>query len=121
MAIRKLTDIFVERVKPPARGRDAYFDASFPGLTLRVTAKGAKSWCLFYRLKGVQRGLTIGAYPAIKPAHARREAQTALDRVRDGVDPAQDKRARRDLRTPELDTFGAVAGDYLERHLLANR
>ena len=37
MPTRKLTDLFVERVKPPARGRLEYFDASFPALALRVT------------------------------------------------------------------------------------
>src|SRR5258708_2065920 len=121
MSTRKLTDLFVERVKPPARGRIAHFDASFPGLALRVTAKGHKSWVLFYRLRGLQRGLTLGTYPAIMPAQARREAQGALDRAREGVDPADEKRARRDMRAPEADTFGAVANDYLERHLRANR
>jgi integrase len=121
MPTRKLTDLFVDRVKPPAKGRETYFDAAFGGLALRVTANGAKSWGLFYRVKGRQRLLTIGSYPPIKPTQARTEAQAALDRVRLGIDPADEKRARRDLRTPETDTFGAVARDYLERHLRANR
>jgi integrase len=117
---QKLTDIFVERVRLPPSGRIEYFDASFPGLALRVTANGAKSWCAFYRFKGRLRRFTIGSYPAIKPAMARREAQAALERVRVGADPAEEKRARREMRTPETDTFGAVAGDYLERHVRAN-
>jgi integrase len=120
MPTQKLTDLFVERVKPPASGRVEYFDASFPGLALRVTANGGKSWCAFYRFKGRLRRFTIGAYPAIPPARARREAQAALERVREGADPAEEKRARREMRTPETDTFGAVAGDYLERHVRAN-
>jgi hypothetical protein len=117
---QKLTDLFVERVKPPASGRVEYFDASFPGLALRVTSNGGKSWCAFYRFKGRLRRFTIGPYPTIKPAQARREAQAALERVRDGIDPAEEKRARREMRTPESDTFGAVAADYLERHVRAN-
>jgi integrase len=120
MPTQKLTDLFVERVKPPASGRVEYFDASFPGLALRVTANGGKSWCAFYRFQGRLRRFTIGAYPTIKPARARREAQAALERVRDGVDPAEEKRARREMRTPDTDTFGAVAEDYLERHMRAN-
>src|SRR5439155_19021616 len=63
---------------------------------------------------------TIGRYPSLKPAQARKEAAAALVRVREGVDPAEEKRARRDLRTPETDTFGAVAQDYLEQHLKTN-
>jgi len=116
MPTRKLTDLFVERAKPPTRGRVEYFDAAFPGLALRITESGGKSWCAFYRFKGRLRRFTIGSYPAIKPAQARREAVAALERVRGGVDPAEEKRAQREMRTPETDTFGAVAHDYLERH-----
>ena len=74
MPTKKLTDLFVERAKPPATGRVEYFDAAFPGLALRITANGSKSWCTFYRFNGRLRRFTIGAYPAIKPAQARREA-----------------------------------------------
>jgi integrase len=116
MPTRKLTDLFVDRAKPPLHGRIEYFDAAFPGLALRITDNGSKSWCIFYRFKGRLRRFTIGSYPAIKPAQARREAAAALERVRGGVDPADEKRARREMRTPETDTFGAVARDYLDRH-----
>jgi integrase len=116
MPTRKLTDLFVERAKPPPHGRIEYFDAAFPGLALRITDNGGKSWCAFYRFKGRLRRFTIGRYPAIKPAQARREAAAALERVREGVDPAEEKQAQREMRTPETDTFGAVALDYLERH-----
>jgi integrase len=120
MPTKKLTDLFVERAKPPTRGRLEYFDASFPGLALRVTANGRKSWSMFYRSGGRLRRFTIGAYPAIKPAQARREATAALERVRQGFDPAEEKRARRDNLRPEADTFAALACDYLERHLQKN-
>ena len=52
MPTRKLTDLFVERAKPPARGRVEYFDAAFPGLALRITDNGGKSWCAFLSLQG---------------------------------------------------------------------
>ena len=42
MTTKKLTDLFVERVTAPARGRAEYFDASFPGLALRVSDRGAR-------------------------------------------------------------------------------
>jgi hypothetical protein len=93
MPTKKLTDLFVERVKPPANGRIEYFDAAFGGLALRVTERNHKSWSLHYRFRGRLRRLTIGTYPAIKPADARREASNALDRVRQGTDPALEKRS----------------------------
>jgi len=120
MPTKKLTDLFVERAPAPERGRTEYFDAGFPGLALRVTDKGRKSWSLFYRLNGRLRRFTIGRYPAIKPALARREATTALERVRLGIDPAEEKRERRDKPSPETETFEALVQDYLERHLRKN-
>src|SRR6476660_1325739 len=110
-----MTELFAERAPVPAVGRVEYFDAGFPGLALRVTDKGHKSWSLFYRFNGRLRRFTIGAYPAIKPAQARREAITALERLRQDVDPAEEKRRRRSAQ-PEVENFGALAQDYLERH-----
>ena len=120
MTTKKLTDLFVERVTAPPRGRTEYFDASFPGLALRVSDKGRKSWSLFYRLHGRQRRFTLGRYPAIKPAQARTEAIKMLERVREGIDPMEEKRARRDQPSPETETFGALVQDYLERHVRKN-
>jgi integrase len=115
---KKLTDLFVARAKPPARGRVEYFDAAFGGLALRVTDRGHKSWSLHYRIAGRLRRLTLGNYPALIPVQARREAQRALDRVREGVDPAEEKRAQRsDVPRGSLstDAFGALVEDYLVR------
>jgi integrase len=113
MPTKKLTDLFVERVKPPAHGRVEYFDASFGGLALRVTDHGHKSWSLHFRMGGRLRRHTIGNYPTIKPADARRRAQRALDRAREGIDPAEEKRASR-LASPTRN-FVELARDYLER------
>jgi integrase len=118
MPTKRLTDLFCERAKPaPNEDRTAYFDAAFPSLALRVTSNGAKSFALFYRVKGRQRMLTLGKYPALRPQQARVEATNALELVRSGVDPAEEKRKRRDERDPEEDTFGALAELYLERHV----
>jgi integrase len=117
---KKLTDLFVERAPAPAGGRVEYFDAGFPGLALRVTENGRKSWSLFYRFNGRLRRFTIGRYPAIKPGQARREATKALERVRQGIDPAEEKRARRDKPSPEAETFEVLVQDYLERRVRKN-
>ena len=109
MPTRKLTDLFAERVKAAPRGRVEYFDATFGGLALRVTKSAHKSWSLYYRMGGRLRRLTLGNFPAIKPAQARREAGAALERVRLGVDPAEEKRQRR--LSPEADTFAAALQD----------
>lgn len=126
MPTKKLTDLFVERLtfeaavrdclkrgRKPASGRVEYFDASFGSLALRITETGHKSWSLYYRMGKRLRRFTIGNYPAIKPAQARREASAALERVRQGADPSEEKRQRREA--PEADSFEAALQDYLDR------
>ena len=81
MPTKNITDLFADRVKPPARGRIEYFDAGFGSLALRVTSNGHKSWSLFYRSGGRQRRFTLGPFPALKPKAARREASRVLEQV----------------------------------------
>jgi integrase len=40
--------------------------------------------------------------------------------VRQGIDPAEEKRTRRDTPSPEAESFEALVQDYLERHVRKN-
>jgi integrase len=73
----------------------------------------------FYRAGGRQRRYTIGAYPAFKPADARKAASAALHRVEAGGDPAEEKKARREANSSS-DHFGHVTRQYLERQVKKN-
>jgi integrase len=117
---KNLTELFAERVKPPAQGRVEYFDAAFGSLALRVTSGGHKSWSLFYRTGGRLRRFTLGNFPALKPAGARREASRILEQVAQGVDPLAQRKALRYVRPPEQETYGATVQDYLDRHAKKN-
>ena len=120
MPTKKLTDLFVERVKPPGHGRVDYLDAAFGGLSLRVTQNGHKSWSLHYRMGARLRRLTIGTYPRSSPprrAWKRRRRSIECGRART---PPRKKRARRDRPLPGAGTFGAIAEDYLTRHMAKN-
>ena len=122
MPTKRLTDQFVERVPPPARGRVEYFDAAFPALSLRVSEHGHKSWSLFYRGNGNPklRRYKLGIYPPVKPAKARLLAIEVLDQVRSGIDPgAVRKQARRDV-VPDIGSIDALVRDYLRQHIEAN-
>jgi integrase len=122
MPIKRLTDQFVERVKPPAKGRVEYFDAAFPALSLRVTETGHKSFSVFYRVNGDPklRRHTLGACPPLKPAKARLLATSTLDQVRAGIDPNAIKRQARENAPVELDSIDALARDYLRQHIVPN-
>jgi integrase len=89
--------------------RKSYFDTKCPGLCLRVTPAGVKSWSLMYRAGRRLRRLTIGTYPDIDLQKARKEGHNHRGTVQLGGDPAADKKTRRDA-----DTFGDLAKQYLE-------
>src|SRR5271165_4477762 len=120
MARRKLTDLVVEKLKPPPEGRVEIFDTTFPGLALRVTSTGHKSWSTYYWAAGSHRRYTIGPYPAFKPADARKAASAVLHRVEAGGDPAEEKRTRRTAQAPDDMTFAAVARRYLKQQVEKN-
>lgn len=112
----KLTDRRVATLKPDVTRRLEVPDDKVPGLALRITPNGVKTWTLRYRVEGGRRGrlrrLTLGSYPAVTLARARKAAGNALGHVATThTDPATIKQAAR-----LGETFGDLAKDYLARH-----
>jgi integrase len=118
----KLTAAAVERIKPPASGRIEYFDAAYPGLALRVTERGVKSWVYFGRVHGKLKRATLGRWPTMKLGEAREAAGDTADAMSAGQDPAEAKRkARREAQAAARDTINAVAAEWLKRDQAGNR
>lgn len=80
-----------------------HWDAKQRGLSLRVRPSGVRTWFLCYRHARRYRRFTIGRYPEIGLAEARKRALAGL---RDG-DPAGSRVAGL--------TFGALADRYLTK------
>jgi integrase len=104
MATQNLTVRSIAALKPAPR-RYEVFDALTPGLAIRVTPSGHKSWVLLYRHHGRLRRLTLGRYPDRDLAGARKQALNARGRILDGADPAAEKH---DERATYGDTVGAL-------------
>jgi integrase len=117
---KHLTDRFVQSVVPPTSGRAVYVDDDAPGLELRVSADGRKSWSIRYRPKGGERKReTHGTYPAVKLADARQRAKEIAAAAAKGFDlPAQEVREREEKRKAENRprTLGELLDEYVERH-----
>jgi integrase len=103
-----LTAAAVERLRPPAEGQADYFDKGYPGLSLRVSAGGVKTFTILYRLKGTRqkRRLVVGQHPATTLSQARDAWRNARATAREGTDPRA---------TITADKFEAVAAEWLER------
>src|SRR6516165_7647554 len=114
MNTRTLTAAAVERIRAPTSGQTDHFDQGYPGLALRVSYGGSKSWVYFYRLFGKQKRMTLGRFPSMTLAAAReawRDARTTIDK---GESPQHQRPAA-------ANSFAAVADEWLKRDQAHNR
>ena len=91
---RRLTDTFVETVKPQDRPF-ATWDSKTDGLVLTVQPSGSRAWKFVYRRGGQPRWYTIGNASTVGLATARRIALKLANAVAEGGDPQSDKKAER--------------------------
>jgi integrase len=102
----------VESVKPAAERREIP-DGLLPGLYLVIQPSGSRSWAVRYRHHGHPCKHTLGRYPGIDLASARKLASAALRAVAEGRDPTQEKKQRRPTKADDIE---AVAAQFIERH-----
>jgi hypothetical protein len=77
------------------------FDDDQPGLAIRISPDGTKSFSVVYRFRGRWRWLTIGKYPTVSLAEARSRTREALRDIERGEDPMAKKVAVREAGTFE--------------------
>lgn len=113
------TDLKVKNLRPGATRRE-FPDGRIGGLYFVLQPSGARSWAVRYRTGGKPAKFTIGAYPAIDLATARRLAQKALGEVAEGQDPAANKQAAkaaaRESKRDQNDLVERVVEQFIERH-----
>ena len=81
------------------------------GLFMLVTPTGGRLWRFRYRLGGVEKLLTLGAYPDVPLKRAREKREDARKLVADGIDPSAKRQAE---RATQVETFEAIAKEWLE-------
>ncbi len=118
---KELTAIAIERIKPGPVRREIP-DGRMAGLYFIVQPSGKQSWAFRYRYNGKSRKLTLGPFPALSIAEARKRAVEAAVAVADGGDPGAEKvTARRAGEIPPNDLLEHVAQQfirhYAKRHL----
>lgn len=90
----------VDAVEKPAEGETRLWDTEIKGFFLRVYASGRRVYALKYRMGRLQRVYTIGTHGSPwTPDKARDAAEKALQRIKEGKDPADDKKAAREALT----------------------
>jgi integrase len=84
------------------------------GLYLLVTEKGYKWWRFSYRFGGKEKLLSLGTYPEITLADARRRRDDERKRVAHGIDPGALRKAQKRADTTETETFEVIALEWHE-------
>ena len=104
-----LTDAQVRKIKPLEK-KKRYADEK--GLYLEVTPSGGRFWRLKYRFNGRESTLTIGSYPEISLAQARRARDEARIQLYNNIDPNALKMQRLQ-QTDESILFKSLAMEWM--------
>jgi hypothetical protein len=85
------------------------------GLYLEVTAAGSKYWRMKYRFADKEKRIAFGVYPEVTLAEARERVEHSRRVLRDGQDPLELRRDRKQKLVAEMaDTFEVVARAWFE-------
>jgi len=87
----KLNETAVKAAATPAAGFALYWDENLRGFGLRVTARGVRAFILQDRIKGRERRITLGQWPAVSAAAARNIAKKRIGEIASGVDIIADR------------------------------
>jgi integrase len=135
MAKENLTDSFLRSQRWAERmgGKPQIdvWDSGRRGLVMRIT-EGVDdkqrpnftfTWCLVYKFRGRKRRLTLGRWREMGHDAARRQADKALGKIADGIDPVEELRAKREHRREieNVVTVAAAAERFLNEYRTRRR
>jgi integrase len=84
------------------------------GFAIRVFPSGQKSWVYIYSFQGRKRRMTLGSYPHVTLAEAKRLHRAALKILENGKDPGYEKR-REEAEARDSLTVEDLIKEYMEK------
>lgn len=106
----QLTELHIKAAKPR---HTEYLLSDGEGLYLRVRAT-AKAWVYRYKRGGKETKLSLGLYPALSLASARKKARAEAEKLAEGIDPMAARREEHERkRVAHLSTFELTARAWL--------
>lgn len=112
-AINRLTARKVQSLADPGRHADG------GGLYLNVSASGAKSWILLYRMAGKRHEMGLGPVGAVPLVAARELAAEARAKIAAGINPLHERKTAVQVEAappPPPISFADVATAYMDDH-----
>jgi integrase len=99
----------------PAEGRVEFVDGLCPGLHLRVTQHGRRTFSAMFRINGKLTRQTIGPYPIVTLHNARATALELMRNAQAGVGSREHR-----MREASTTTYAELVEAYTEKHLKPN-
>lgn len=97
-----INDAMLRALRPPASGRIELRDDQVRGLMVRLTKAGVLSWSIRQRTAdGRHSRPTLGTWPAVGVAEARKRALATISAMQAGADPVSVRRQQRATRAAE--------------------
>ncbi|MCZ8548540.1 Arm DNA-binding domain-containing protein, partial [Mesorhizobium qingshengii] len=116
---KDLTALEVARLRHPGKGGNVVFAAgNVAGLLLQCTPSGARTWLLRTLVGTKRREIGLGGYPDVPLADAIRRARDTKDKIRNGVDPVEERKAARAALAAQQ-ARGLTFSDAVDRYLAA--
>lgn len=107
----------LEGLKPAEQGkRYSVYDKSLPALSVRITDSGHKSFVLLLKHNGRVLRITLGKFPNVSIAQARKAAIDKLHDLGEGKNPNQEKR-----KYNQESTLGQLYNDFMKRYSIPNK
>ncbi len=108
-----LTDTAIRNAKP----RTKQFKLSDEKGMYVLVKKAGKYFRLDYRFAGKRKTLALGVYPDVKLAEAREKRDDVKKLIRDGVDPAQMRKANKIIQIEQSgNSFEAITREWFLKH-----
>jgi Arm DNA-binding domain len=96
----------LERLRPDPQRTLELIDGAVPGLRVRLSPSGEKSWSLSARIGGTRRRVALGKNLGL--AEARRKAEHTRSAIAKGENPADLRKALLARRKAATEGVGAV-------------
>lgn len=108
-----LTEVAIRNAKPRAKTFKLYDSG---GLYLQVAPSGGKWWRLKYRLDGKEKRLSLGVYPEVGLAKARKRRDEERALLADHVDPSRHRKEQKSAQALRaVNTFEQVTREWFAK------
>jgi Arm DNA-binding domain len=114
-----LTDAALRLLKPKDK---RYKKVDQRGLYIEVEPNGSKLWRYKYTFRGKEKRFSLGRYPDVSLAAARRKQEDARRLLGEGIDPSAERQRQQLIASiSAANVFGDVAREYIQRKMIAEQ